>query len=54
MFTVAQETPGLTEVRDEPFQPTEFQFPKRSFGQKTIVSCSFQTKWFGKWKWLHS
>jgi len=34
-------------------QPKVFKFPKRSFGQKTVVNQSFQAIWFTKWLWLH-
>lgn len=34
-------------------QPRKFNFPKRSFGKKTIVNRSFQSRWFEKWPWLH-
>lgn len=36
-----------------PHQPRSFTFPSRSFGKKTVVSRSFQSKWFDKYKWLH-
>ena len=42
----------LSELPEEPHQPV-LNFPKRSFGQKKPVHCSFQGKWFSKWRWLH-
>ena len=36
-----------------PHQPRTFTFPSRSFGKTKIVSRSFQSKWFDKYKWLH-
>lgn len=38
---------------EEPNQPANFAFPKRSFGKKQIVKRSFQSTWFRRWKWLH-
>ena len=44
------ETPSYTEgTSSEPHQPTNFVFPKRSFGQKIL---SFQAKWFSRYRWL--
>ena len=31
---------------DAPHQPSNFCFPKRSFGKKSIVKRSFQPGWF--------
>ena len=36
-----------------PHQPTEFDFPKRAFGKKSMAYRSFQPSWFKTWKWLH-
>ena len=36
---------ALPELLKEPHQPI-LNFPKRSFGQKKPVHCSFQGKWF--------
>lgn len=41
---------GLPEI---PNQPVTFSFPKREYGQKTVVKRAFQATWFGSWKWLH-
>ena len=40
-------------VPEEPYQPLNYNFPRREFGQKTVVNRSFQSSWFIKWKWLH-
>ena len=40
-------------VPDNPHQPQNFKFPKRKFGQTTIVERSFQASWFDLWPWLH-
>ena len=40
-------------VSEEPYQPLNHNFPRHEFGQKAIVSRSFQSSWFSKWKWLH-
>ena len=34
----------------EPFQPTNFNFPKKTFGKQ---NRSFQLKWFNDFPWLH-
>ena len=34
----------------EPFQPTNFNFPKKTFGKQ---NRSFQSKWFNDFPWLH-
>ena len=34
----------------EPFQPTNFKFPKKTFGKQ---NRSFQSKWFNDFPWLH-
>ena len=34
----------------EPFQPTNFTFPKKTFGKQ---NRSFQAKWFTDFPWLH-
>ncbi|XP_011404916.1 PREDICTED: uncharacterized protein LOC105313302 [Amphimedon queenslandica] len=34
-------------------QPLEFSYPTRQFGKTKIVTHSFQTAWYEKWKWLH-
>ena len=40
-------------VPEEPYQPSNYNFPRREFGQKNVVCRSFQSSWFCKWKWLH-
>ena len=42
--------PDLPEV---PHQPTTIEFPKRAYGKKKIVRCSFQSHWFSLWPFLH-
>ena len=36
-----------------PHQPRSLNFPSRQFGKTKVVSHSFQSKWFDKYKWLH-
>lgn len=36
-----------------PHQPALFVYPKRSFGQKKVVSRPFQPAWYQSWPWLH-
>ena len=43
----------LPDVPPEPHQPQNHSFPKWQFGQKNVVNRSFQSSWFGKWKWIH-
>jgi hypothetical protein len=43
----------LPVIGDSPHQPSNFKFPKREFGQSTIVKRSFQPQWFSRWTWLH-
>ena len=42
---VAYADASLPELLKEPHQPV-FNFPKRPFGQKKLVHCSLQGKWF--------
>ena len=44
---------SLPDVSEIPHQPLKYSFPRHEFGQKNVVSCSFQGSWFNKWKWLH-
>jgi len=44
---------GLPDLPAEPHQPSSFNFPKRCFGQKKPVYCSFQRQWFVNWPFLH-
>lgn len=39
-------------VGEEPFQPMEFSFPARHFGNKNFT-WSFKLGWFSQWTWLH-
>ena len=41
------------DIGEKPHQPLTFNFPKRSFGKKTIVQRSFQPAWFTKWPFIH-
>ena len=41
------------EVPDQPYQPTDFNFPRRSLGKTKQVNHSFQSAWFKQWHWLH-
>ncbi len=38
---------------DKPHQPLTLRFPKRQFGNKTVVKRSFQPQWFQRWTWIH-
>ena len=44
---------SVPSIGDSPHQPQSFAFPNREFGQKFVVSRSFQANWFKSWKWLH-
>ena len=41
------------DVPEKPHQPKTYRFPKRSFGQKTVVYRGFQPDRFLKWPFLH-
>ena len=41
------------DIPAKPHQPTTFRYPKRSFGKKKVVQCSFKASWFAKWPFLH-
>ena len=42
------------ELPEHPYQPTDFTFPRRSFGKsKLVTKRSFQSAWFKQWQWLH-
>ena len=43
----------LPELSCSPHQPSDFTFPKRSFGKPAIVWRSFQPSWFKQWPFLH-
>ena len=45
-------SPGLA-VPKEPHQPLSFKFPKRQYGLKKPVFCSFKGHWFTQWPFLH-
>ena len=51
--TVSVSSGAVPTVPEEPYQPLNYNFPRREFGQKTVVNRSFQSSWFIKWKWLH-
>ena len=42
-----------TPSEEGPHQPWSLNFPSRQFGKSKVVSRSFQSKWFDKYKWLH-
>ncbi len=44
---------GIMDVPDQPYQPTDWKFPVRSFGNTKPVRRTFQASWFQKFKWLH-
>ena len=50
---MAQRDLTLPDLPGEPHHPVSFSFPKRTFGQKKIVSRSFQHTWYTSWPWLH-
>ncbi len=41
------------ELPYQPNQPKTIEFPKRAYGKKVIVKCSFQSRWFSLWPFLH-
>ena len=43
----------LPSLPDEPRYPTDFRFPKRTFGKSNRVLCSAQSQWFRIWPFLH-
>ena len=47
--------PGQTlpSFGDHPHQSSNFKFPLREFGRKTIVKRAFQSTWVKRWNWLH-
>ena len=48
---MAESQPDL--LPDCTHQPKSHNFPKRKFGQKSVVHRSFQSSWFDRWNWLH-
>ena len=40
-------------IPEDPFQPHDHNFTKHEFGQTGKVYRSFQSSWFGRWKWMH-
>ena len=40
-------------IGDHPHQPSDFNFPRREFGQQSKVKPSFKVAWFKQWNWLH-
>ena len=49
MASCSRFTDPLPELPSSPHQPSEFTFPKRSFGKTAIVWRSFQPLWFKLW-----
>ena len=45
--------PTVISLPDEPHQPKNYEFPKRSFGHTNPTMRAFQGSWFSKWPWLH-
>ena len=43
---------SVPSIGDSPHQPQSFAFPNRQFGQKFVVSRSFQANWFKSWNYL--
>ena len=43
----------LPDIPLQPHQPTNYLFPKRSFGQMKAVYQSFQMSWFLQWPFFH-
>ncbi len=41
------------EVPEKPYQPKDYNFPKRVFGKKGDTSRAFQSHWFKIWTFLH-
>ncbi len=41
------------EVPEKPYQPKDYNFPKRAFGKKGDTSRAFQSHWFKIWTFLH-
>ena len=41
------------DVTDKPHQPLTFNYPKRTFGKRNVVSRSFQPGWYSQWPFLH-
>ena len=46
-------SPGLAVPEEPHHQPLYFKFPKREYGQKKPVFCSFKGHWFTQWPFLH-
>ena len=44
---------SLPSLPDEPNHPSNFTFPKRSFGKTKPVFCAARSQWFCTWPFLH-
>ena len=46
---------NVPELPETPHQPRalSFRFPKRYYGKKSTVACTFQSGWFKSWPFLH-
>ena len=44
---------NVPELPETPHQPLSFGFPKRYYGKKSTVACTFQSSWFKSWPFLH-
>ena len=45
--------PAAPDVGEKPYQPRDYEFPKRSYGVKTVLWRSFQPQWFDLFPSLH-
>ena len=52
-FSKKRKFTEVPEVTDEPHQPKDFKFPKRSFGNASQTTRTFQSKWFNDHSWIH-
>ena len=53
-MSASASVPTVQNIPDKPHQPSaNYNFPKRTFGQKKPVSRSFQSPWFSQWPFLH-
>ena len=52
-MAIAASSDSLPDLPEAPHQPTGIEFPKRAYGKKKIVRCSFQSRLFTLWPFLH-
>ena len=48
-MAIAASSDSFPDIPEAPHQPTGIEFPKRAYGKKKIVRCSFQIRWFTLW-----